>query len=139
MRKKDALNEAIESIGCGLKDEYKIHPERPEPQIPKAGPNTWQLVTAEDYGTQHDYETYDLGNYIVYFPVCRAAREWGNKHLPDWLTRWSVNKESQYFGWKIPAKAWPAVQKSLERDKLISEDEYREAMNEMDSLARQWE
>lgn len=132
MRKRE-LNEVIQSIGYGLKDEYRIHPERPAPTTLPAGPNEWDLVTQDDYGSSFDYEVLDHDTHVVYFPVCKAAREWGNRHLPEWLDRWGTH------GWKIPKKAWPAVQTSLQRDKLISEDEYVEAMNADQELARQWQ
>ena len=92
-------------------------------RLSAAAPNDWELYMDKldkDRGTEleYDYEIYDHGDTTVIYPVATAAQEWCAAHLPANSERWSTH------GYVIRTEAADAVCSGMQRDKLISEDEY---------------
>jgi len=109
------LTQTISTLLTPLKD---LHARLSQP-----APNEWEQYMDKldkDRGTEleYDYEIYDHGDTTVIYPVATAAQEWCAAHLPANSERWSTH------GYVIRTEAADAVCSGMQRDKLISEDEY---------------
>jgi len=105
----------------------------PMPTAQTSGPNDWDNIAASDFGPEADYEIYDHGDTVVFWPVSNAALQWANKHLPEDLDRWGSK------GFVIEATNIDAVIAGAQRDNLMSETEFGEAMNENNATMLQGE
>jgi hypothetical protein len=123
------LNQTLHDIAAtGFND-----PEHSEPDYLKAppGPNDWDNIQPSDFG-DWDYEITDLGNRQVFHPVSNAALQWSYKVFHKDIDRWQT-------GFVIETKFMDFVLYRARQDKLMSEDEYNEAMEENHRLTEQWE
>jgi len=132
MKRKDDLTETIEDIGYGLKPDWDEKYVAPITLSRAPGPNNWAEVGPCDFGPQEDYFVIDHGEFSVFCPVSNAAIQWCYAKLPEDCPRYGL-------GFKIETKALPAILKSAERDRLMSEQEYADAMNENEQLMRSGE
>jgi hypothetical protein len=140
MKRKD------KSLGSmKVPDGYLLNPEfatmmhtleaighKPEP-LPEAGPNTWDQVTREDYGPEHDYWFDDQGTIVILHPVSNACLQWCYAKLPEDAPRWGAK------GYVIEHRYWPTIKEALGRDDLMSREEFEEAMEESHQASMQWE
>ena len=135
MSRKDDLSDTLREITYALKPDYELHPGYTPTTIITAGPNHWNEVKDDPsaFGPAQDYELLDQGEDTIFWPVSRACLQWCYAHFPEHLPRWGSR------GFKIETKHLPLVQKAAQRDKLMSEQEYTDAMEEMNDLSRQWE
>ena len=99
----------------------------------KPGPNRWDEITEADLGENYDFEVLDHGDIIVIHPESEAALQWCYRHLPADCPRWGAR------GFAIEQKYSGAVIAGMERDGLVSEDDYDLAMAEHDALMHQGE
>jgi len=105
----------------------------PMPTAQISGPNDWDNIAASDFGPDADYEIYDHGDTVVFYPVSNAALQWCYKNLPENLDRWGSK------GFVIEATNIDAVIAGAKRDNLMSEAEFDQAMNEQHQLSLQGE
>ena len=124
-RKKDDLTETIEDIGFGLRADWDEKYVAPITLNRAPGPNNWAECGPCDFGPQEDYFVENHGHFSVFYPVSNAALQWSYAKLPEDCPRYGL-------GFKVETKALPAILKSAERDRLMSEQEYADAMNEME-------
>jgi len=97
------------------------------------GPNEWDSITNEDYGFSFDYILENHGNRTVIDPTSRAALQWLYRYLPADCPRWGAH------GFVVESDTVPMITAHMERDGLLSENEYVERMNEEDEQRRQWD
>ena len=97
------------------------------------GPNEWNTVTAEDYSFSFDYIVEPHGNRTVIDPTSRAAQQWLYRYLPADCPRWGAH------GYVIETENVMPILEHMQRDGLLSENEYAERMNEEDEQRRQWD
>ncbi len=117
-----------------MSDLFPILPEAfPYRLSRRRGPHQWDTVQAGDYGPTYDYE---LENHItkwIVTPVSEAALQWLYCHLPEDCPRYGANSfivEAQYLN---------GVVKGMTRDKLMSVEEYEQAMHEAHMIQLQWD
>jgi hypothetical protein len=105
------------------------------PLMVKPGPNDWDAIKNDvsKFGPEHDFELYDQGETTVFYPVSEAALQWSNRFLPTDLDRWGER------GLKIETQWIDMIVRQAKHDRLMSEDEFDEAMAEMQEITRQWE
>ncbi len=95
------------------------------------GPNRWDSIQPSDFGPEWDYE---LENHITQWiitPVSEAALQWLYCHLPEHCPRYGAR------GFIVEAEYLNIVVKGMTRDKLMSPEEYEQAMNENHQLMLQ--
>ena len=86
--------------------------------IARIGPNTWDQVTAADFGFSFDYIIERHGNRVVIDPTSHAALQWCYKHLPEDCPRWGK------LGFVIERQYIDPILHAMARDGLLSEEEY---------------
>ena len=106
--------------------------EKPEP-LPEAGPNKWDEITPEDFGPQEDYRVQYESSLVILHPESEAALQWCYAKLPEDCPRWGAK------GFAIETRYWPTIAEALQRDGLMSREEFEDAMEEAHNLARQWD
>jgi len=97
----------------------------------RPGPNTWDKVTPEDFGPEHDYILIDHGSIVHLIPVSYAALQWCYAHLPEDAPRWGAN------GYVIEPRYVDPIVDGMRRDGLLSDVDYVNNMNaeQQDRLA----
>jgi len=98
-----------------------------------SGPHRWDSIQPSDFGPEWDYE---LENHItkwVITPISEAALQWLYCHLPEHCPRYGAK------GFIIEAEYVNLAVKGMTRDKLMSPEEYEQAMNEAHMLQLQGE
>jgi len=90
----------------------------------ECGPNDWDNISANDFGSSYDYELIEIGDTVIFYPVSNAALQWCYKYLPEDLDRWGSK------GFVIEATNIDTVIAGAKRDNLMSEAEFDQAMNE---------
>ena len=105
----------------------------PMPTAQISGPNDWDNIAASDFGPDADFELYDHGDTVVFWPISNAALQWIYKHLPKNLDRWGSK------GFVIEIHNINAVIAGAKRDNLMSEAEFDQAMNEAHMISLQGE
>lgn len=119
------LKQTLHDIAAtGLND-----PER-EVLEKTSGPNDWANIKPSDFGTSFDFELYDHGDTTVFYPVSKAALQWGYRFLPEHCDRWRT------VGFVIDSQYIDMVVNQAKAAKLVYLDD---AMNEADEKQRQWE
>ena len=103
------------------------------PKLVVEGENQWDKVKPSDFGPEEDYriERYD-DEFSVVHPVSKAGREWCYSKLPEGLDRVEL-------GFKVETRYLAMITAGLKRDKLMSREEFEEAMEEAHNLALQWD
>ncbi len=119
------IHEAHSIVSTGFEDEWDKDPLKHPP-----GPNDWANIQPSDFG-DWDFEITDLDNRQVFHPVSNAALQWCYAKLPEDLDRWET-------GFVIETKFMDFILYRARQDRLISEDEYTEAMEENHRLSEQW-
>ena len=92
-------------------------------EIVHVGPNAWEDVGPEDFGPRHDFEVDDHGSIVIVTAISNAALQWQYYHLPEDCPRWSV-------GFVIEPRYAGDVIRGMQRDGLMSEEDYVAAMQE---------
>ena len=90
------------------------------------GPNNWDSITADDFGPRHDFEVDDHGSIFILTPVSEAALQWCYAHLPEDAPRWGS------VSYAIEPRYIEDIVRGCQRDGLLSEDDYVEAMQEVE-------
>ena len=106
----------------------------PSDTRPKAAPTQWDFVKDDPskFAATWDFEV--SGSAII--PLSDAAKAWVYSKLPDGLTlRWDFKADA--FGYDVGAQWIKYIVHMASKDRLISEDDYRQAQEEMSRL--QWE
>lgn len=110
--------------------------ERPKnPLAQPPGPNSWDSVKDDPnmFATEHDFELYDQGDVVVFYPISEAALQYGYRFLPEDCPRWGAK------GFVVDAKEIDLFCRQARDTKpygLISEEDFDNAMHEMDQLLR---
>ena len=120
-RQIDDLLDTIKSIGYGLKPEYDMHADIPEPV--KAGPNSWDQITKADFGLCFDYRIIRRGGNTIIDPSSNAALEWLYRFLPADAPRYGG------VGYVIESRYVSEILEAMAQDGLLSEDDYIYNMN----------
>ena len=115
----DVLSEALKDIA---------NPLEVLPPIPVAGPNSWDQITKDDFGNEFDFELYEFENTTVFYPVSRAALQWGYRFLPADCDRW------RGVGFKVENQYIDLVVRQARIDKLVLLDD---ALHEEQEKQRQ--
>lgn len=124
------FNEAKEIV-YGLKPDYDMHDFRIEGLKHKRGPSKWGDPDLE-YGPQEDYEISELSDgRKVFWARSQAAMEWAYFMFPEGGPRYGAT------GF-VFEKFEGALRVCAKRDKLMSLEEFEEAMNEKQELERGW-
>jgi hypothetical protein len=90
------------------------------------GPNNWEEVTAKDFGPRHDFEVDDQGTIFILNPISEAALQWCYYHLPADAPRWGS------VAYMIEHRYIEDIVRGCRRDGLLSEDDYVEAMEQVE-------
>ena len=96
------------------------------PLVCPAGPNDWDSVSCKDFGPEHDYTVERPNDLIVVTPVSNAAMQWCYRHIEEGADRWGV-------GWVVPAEHFDSLVAAMDRDGLMSQVQYENAMEEMNA------
>jgi len=102
-------------------------------QTTAQGPHRWDKIQPSDFGPEHDYE---LENHItkwVITPISEAALQWLYCHLPEHCPRFAARS------FIVEAEWINIVVKGMTRDKLMSPEEYEQAMKESHAQSLQGE
>jgi len=97
------------------------------------GPHCWHEIQPGDFGPEWDYE---LENHITLWiitPISEAALQWLYCFLPEDCPRYGAK------GFIIEAEYLNTVVKGMTRDKLMSPEEYEDAMHEAHMIQLQWD
>lgn len=103
------------------------------PLITLAGPNSWDDVTTDDFGPEHDFDIEDHGSIVVLDCYSNAALQWCYRHLPEYCPRWGRT------GFAIERRYVADVIAGMKRDNLMDRNDYSNAMNELCDQQTQWE
>ncbi len=120
-------NQTLSDIGSGIYSPIRT------PERASQGPHRWHEMTGADFASRWDYE---LENHITLWivtPISEAAMQWLYCHLPDDCPRYGAN------GFIIEAEFVNQVIKRMTADKLMSPQEYEQAMEEANQIAHQWD
>ena len=109
------MNLDLIDISRGLVEDY----------IPQSSP-----VESGQYG---DFQITNRGPVSNFTPISDRGIAWVVDHIPEWVDRYGKR------AFVLDTDEMDAVVAAAERDGLISTEDYEEAMNEMDAIARQWE
>ena len=124
---KEFIHDAFGSIAAtGNNDPEQYVPA----QLPKH-PTAWDLVKDDitKFGPEHDFYVRDN----VFYVVSEAAQAWAYSKLPEDIDRVGA------LGFKIEPQWINFIVHRAKQDKLMSREDYTEAMNELHELSRQWE
>ena len=97
------------------------------------GPHRWDTIQPSDFGPTWDYE---LENHITLWivtPVSEAAYQWLCCYLDEHGPRYGAR------GFIVDVKAVNQIVRHMTRDKLMSDREYEQAMQENHELMLQGE
>jgi len=103
-------------------------PEQYVPAQLRKHPTAWDKVTPDQFGPSEDF--YVEGD--VFHAVSIAAVKWAESKLPEEV-RVSAT------GFKVEPQWIDFIVHRAKQDKLMSREDYTEAMNELHELSRQWE
>ena len=99
----------------------------------KRGPHNFDTIQPEDFGPEHDYELESHISKWIITPVSEAALQWLYCHLPEDCPRYGAS------GFIIEARFVNQIVKHMTADKLMSPEEYEQAMEESHAAAHQGE
>ena len=111
------IKEAAEIVEpFGLTNDFA---EWPGSEVPR---KRKQLITPDMFGPQEDFYTEDyLAGYVLH-PVSKAAITWCENELPQNGARYGIR------GYIFNAVETDRITKAMQRDRLMSRDDYVEAM-----------
>ena len=92
-----------------------------------------QGITAADFALSFDFIVESHGSVTVIDPTSQKALDWMYSHLPETCDRWGK------LGFVIKTKFVADVLVGMRRDGLMSRQDFKDAMNERDAIATQWE
>ncbi len=128
----------MKSISEDLRDSVlsiaAIGSNDPEKYKPRdLGPDAFDFIKDNpgNFGPEHDFWTED----DIFFPVSIAAKVWCFSKLPEGLDR--VSKDGSH-GFRI-GQFFDYIVHRAKTNGLMSLEDYTESMEELNSLARQWE
>ena len=96
-------------------------------------PQTLPLPTPTELGEYGDFDVANHDSIFVIEPISDAALRWCYKHLPEDCDRWGR------LGFVIEHRYIADVVAGMERDGLISVEDYKNSMEELNALAHQWD
>ena len=96
-------------------------------------PQTLPAPTPTELGGYGDFDVTDHGSIFVLEPISDAALQWCYTHLPEECDRWGK------VGFVIGHRYIADVVAGMERDSLISVEDYKNSMEELNAIAHQWE
>lgn len=97
------------------------------------GPNSWDEVTAEDFGPENDFTVTDHGTIFIFDCLSDAALQWCYYHFPEDAPRWGVR------GFAVEHRFIGAIVAAAREDGLLSRQDYEDNMYERDAAERQGE
>jgi len=99
----------------------------------KQGPHRWNDIKLSDFGPEWDYELENHVTRCIITPISEAALAWLYCRLPEHCPRYGAK------GFIVEAEWVNIVVKGMTRDKLMSDTEYEQAMQENHVLMLQGE
>jgi len=96
--------------------------------VSKHSPNRWLEMQPKDYGPSWDFELENHINKFIITPVSNAALQWLYRYLPSDCPRWGAN------GYVVETRYLQSIVNHMRRDKLMSPDDYNNAMEENAAL-----
>ena len=123
------IDEIISDLQHGI---YSFAPTTPKFEAIQ-GPHRWHEMKGGDFGPEHDFELEDHGTLVIFDPISEAALQWCYAHLPEDCPRFSTS------AFLIEQEHIKGVVGGARRDRLMSRQDYIDAMEENHNLMTQWE
>ncbi len=101
--------------------------------VSKHGASKWENIQPGDFGPSYDFELENHINKFIITPVSNAAVQWLYRYLPSDCPRWGA------CGYVVETRYLQSIVNHMRRDRLMSPDDYNNAMEENAALQMQGE